>query len=92
MSLVHIYISILYNISLVSVVNDCASHVLLVGKNMPADAEDIETLVASLSQEEPWRRAWQPIPIFLPRESHGQRSLEDHSPQGGTESDMTEAT
>ena len=23
----------------------------------------------------PWRRAWQPIPIFVPEESHGQRSL-----------------
>ena len=23
----------------------------------------------------PWRRAWQPTPIFLPEESHGQRNL-----------------
>ena len=23
----------------------------------------------------PWRRAWQPAPVFLPGESHGQRSL-----------------
>ena len=22
----------------------------------------------------PWRRAWQPTPVFLPGESHGQRS------------------
>ena len=22
-----------------------------------------------------WRRKWQPTPVFLPRESHGQRSL-----------------
>ena len=22
-----------------------------------------------------WRRAWQPIPVFMPREAHGQRSL-----------------
>ena len=29
-----------------------------------------------------WRRAWQPTPVFLPRESHGQRSLEGYSPQG----------
>jgi len=27
-----------------------------------------------------WRRAWQPIPVFLPGESHGQRSLEVYSP------------
>ena len=29
----------------------------------------------------PWRRKWQPIPVFLPEESDGQRSLEDYSPQ-----------
>ena len=28
----------------------------------------------------PWRRARQPTPVFLPGESHGQRSLADHSP------------
>ena len=28
----------------------------------------------------PWRRAWQPIPLFLPGESHGQRSLAGYSP------------
>ena len=28
----------------------------------------------------PWRRAWQPTPVFLPRESHGQRSLAGYSP------------
>ena len=38
----------------------------------------------------PWRRKWQPIPVFLPGESHGQRSLVGYSPQGRKESDMTE--
>ena len=33
----------------------------------------------------PWRRAWQPPPVFLPGESHGQRSLEGFSPQGHKE-------
>ena len=28
----------------------------------------------------PWRRKWQPTPIFLPGESHGQRSLAGYSP------------
>ena len=28
----------------------------------------------------PWRRKWQPTPVFLPGESHGQRSLVGHSP------------
>ena len=27
----------------------------------------------------PWRRAWQPTPVFLPRESRGQRSLAGYS-------------
>ena len=27
-----------------------------------------------------WRRKWQPIPVFLPEKSHGQRSLEGYSP------------
>ena len=39
----------------------------------------------------PWRRAWQPTPVFLPRESHGQRGLADYSPWGHTELDTTEA-
>ena len=39
----------------------------------------------------PQRRKWQPTPVFLPGESHGQRSLGDYSPYGHRESDMTEA-
>ena len=38
----------------------------------------------------PWRRAWQPPPVFLPGESHGQRSLAGCSPQGCEELDPTE--
>ena len=38
----------------------------------------------------PWRRAWQPTPVFSPGESHGQRSLVGYSPWGHTESGMTE--
>ena len=37
----------------------------------------------------PWRRAWQPTPVFLPRESLGQRSLVGYTPQGCTELDTT---
>ena len=40
----------------------------------------------------PWKSAWQPTPILLPRESHGQRSLAGYSPKGHKESDTTEAT
>ena len=38
----------------------------------------------------PWRRAWQPTPVLLPRESHGQRSLVGYSPWHRKESDPTE--
>ena len=38
----------------------------------------------------PWRRKWQPTPVFFPREFHGQRSLVGHSPWGHKESDPTE--
>ena len=38
----------------------------------------------------PWRRKWQPTLVFLPGESHGQRSLVGYSPYGHKESDMTE--
>ena len=37
-------------------------------------------------------RAWQPAPIFLPGESHGQRSLTGYGPWGHKESDTTEVT
>ena len=40
----------------------------------------------------PWRRAWQPTPVFLPGESHGQRSLAGYSPPGRQESDTAEHT
>ena len=37
-----------------------------------------------------WRRKWQPTPVFLAGESHGQKSLASPSPWGHKESDMTE--
>ena len=40
----------------------------------------------------PCRRAWQPTPVCLPGESHGQRILAGGSLQGCPESDMTEVT
>ena len=38
----------------------------------------------------PWRRAWQPTPVFLPGEFQGQRSLAGYAPGSYKESDMTE--
>ena len=32
--------------------------------------------------EDPWRRKWQSTQVFLPGESHGQRSLVGYSPGG----------
>ena len=49
-----------------------------------------ETQVLSWVRKIPWRRKEQPIPVFLPGESHGQRSLVCHSPWGHKESDTTE--
>ena len=51
-----------------------------------------ETQVGSLGREDqiPWRRKWQPTPVFLPVEFHGQRCLDSYSPWGFKESDTTE--
>ena len=38
----------------------------------------------------PWRRTWQPTPVFLPGKFHGQRSLRGCSPWSRKELDMTE--
>ena len=53
----------------------------------PGDSDDKESIcstvgLGSLPGTLPWRRAWQPTPVFWPGESHGQRSLEGCSPQG----------
>ena len=60
-------------------------------KNLPAMQE---TWVQSLGQEDPLEESMAPTPVFLPRESHGQRSLADCScqEQGHTELDTTEVT
>ena len=38
----------------------------------------------------PWRREWQPTPVFLPGESYEQRTRVGYSPWGLKESDTTE--
>ena len=48
-------------------------------KNLPAMRE---TQVWSLVRKILWRRKWQPTPVFLPGNFHGQRSLEGYSPRG----------
>ena len=39
----------------------------------------------------PWKGAWQPTPVFLPGEFHGQGSLAGNSPWGHKELDTTES-
>ena len=56
-------------------------------KNPPAKQE---MRVQSLGQEDPQEEGMQPTPVFLPGESHGQRSLMGYSPWGHKELDTTE--
>ena len=50
--------------------------VALVVKNPPTNAWDIrDTGSFSEPGRFPWRKGWQPTPIFLPEKSHGQRNL-----------------
>ena len=60
-----------------------ASQVAPVVKNTPANAGDIQRYRFNPRVGKiPWRRAWQPTPVFLLGESHGQRSLVGYSPRG----------
>ena len=59
-------------------------------KNLPAMQETQGTWVQLFDQDDPWRKKWQPIPVFLHGKFHGQRSLAGYSPKGCKESDMTE--
>ena len=57
-------------------------------KNLPVNTGDMGSIPGS--GKIPWRKKWQPTPVFLPVKSHGQRSLVSYSPWGHKESDMTE--
>ena len=69
-----------------------ASHMALVKKNAPAMQETSGTQGGSLGREDPLERGMAPTPAFLPRESHGQRSLAGCSPWSHKEADTTEVT
>ena len=56
-------------------------------KNLPAMWE---IWVQSLGQEDPLEKGRQPTPVFLPGESHGQRSLAGYCSWGRKELDTTE--
>ena len=59
-------------------------------KNLPANAGDTGDGFNTWVRKIPWSRKWQPTPVFLPGESHGQRSLVYYSTCGHKESDMIE--
>ena len=66
---------------------------VLVVKNPPASAGDIRDMGSILGLRKiPWRRAWQPTTVFLPGESHGQRSLSGYSSLGYKELDRIKVT
>ena len=49
-----------------------------------------EAQVRSLGEEDPWRREWQPTPVFLPGEPLGQRSRASLQSMGLQKVDTTE--
>ena len=68
-----------------------ASQVALVVRKPLASAGDIrDTDSVPRVWKIPWRRAWEPTPVFLPGESHGQSSLVGYSPRGHKEAETTE--
>ena len=72
--------------------HNLASQVGLAVKNLTANARDMRLGFNPWVGKIPWRRAWQPTPVFLPGEFHGQRSLAGYSLWGHKESDTTEMT
>ena len=69
-----------------------ASQVVLVAKNLPANAGDIRDIGSNPGLGRSPRGHDNPRPLFLPGDPHGQRSLVGYSPWGHKESDMTKAT
>ena len=67
---------------------------VLVVKNPPVNPGDVrdEFSIPGSRNSPEGGRVWQPTPVFLPGEFHGQRNLAGYSPRGHKESDMTEAT
>ena len=61
-------------------------------ENLPANAGDsrdacgFDPWVGKI----PWRRKWRPTPVFLPEESHGQKSLAVYSPWGCKETRLSD--
>ena len=61
------------------------------GKESSCSAGDLDSIPVSRDpcvRKSPWRREWQPTPVFLPGEFNVQRSLTGCSPWGLKELDM----
>ena len=69
-----------------------ASLVAQLVKNSPANAEDVKDmgLIDPWVRKIPWKRKWQPTPVFLHGEYHGQKSLVGYSSWGCKELDTIE--
>ena len=73
-------------------------HFLIIQRSFPGGSDGRESACnigdagSVLGREDPWRRKWQPTPVFLPGRSHGQRSLAGYTVFEVAESDMTGAT
>ena len=61
-------------------------------KNLPSSVRDIRDMFDPWVGKIPWRRKWQPTPVFLLGESYVQRSLTGYSPWGCKESDTPRET
>ena len=59
-------------------------------KNLPANVGDARDANLISGWGDPWRRKWQPTPVFLPGKFHGQRNLAGYSPWSFKESDTTD--
>ena len=84
-------------VSLLSFSIPCSAKIGLpsvtVVNNLPANAQEARDVgLIPGSGRFPWRRKWQPTPVFLPGKFHGQRSLVGYNPRGHKEPDTTEHT
>ena len=82
------YRQILYHLSHHLLISSRGSRGGSAVKNPPANAVDMASIPGS--GRSPGEGKWQPIPVFLPSKSQGQRSLVGYSPWSCKESDTTE--
>ena len=75
----------------------CLKNIWITALYLPGGSDGKESICKSRRPGfDPWvgkilcRRKWQPTPVFLPRKSHGRRSLAGYSPWGRRELNMTE--